>query len=144
MDSTDRMKKYKDQLKKIFDSNKEIVCPAFPDEKITFNAKGVNHLIYKGSRSRREISRIETNIRLLPSAIKVLKLMPLVQEETYYIREGIKYQFWAFEAVIDERRIKVIVRQVGKGKKHFWSVIPAWRKDRYGVLNAKKRNLLED
>ncbi|KKQ66698.1 MAG: hypothetical protein US86_C0004G0016 [Candidatus Daviesbacteria bacterium GW2011_GWA2_38_24] len=135
------MTKFKDELKKIFNRNKEIICPAFPNEKIVFNAKGINHLIYKGGRSRREMSRIETNIRLLPSAIKVLKLMPLAQEETYYIREGIKYQFWTFEAVIDNRRIKVIIRQAGKGKKHFWSVIPAWRKDRYGILNAKNRDL---
>jgi len=138
------MKKYKNQLKIIFDETKEVNCPAFSKEKIIFNAKGINHLIYKGSRSRREISRIETNIRLLPGAIKVLKVMPLAQEEMFYVRENIKYQFWTFEAVIDNRRIKVIIRQVGNGKKHFWSVIPTWRKDRFGVLNAQKRKLEED
>jgi len=62
----------------------------------------------------------------------------------FYVRENIKYQFWTFEAVIDNRRIKVIIRQVGNGKKHFWSVIPTWRKDRFGVLNAQKRKLEED
>ena len=31
-----------------------------------------------------------------------------------------------------------------KWKKHFWSVIPAWRKDRFGILNARKRNMEED
>src|SRR3989338_4933167 len=138
------MKKYKDQIKKIFDKQKKIECPAFPDELIAFNAKGINHLIYKGSRSRREDSRIITNIRLLPKAIKVLQLMPLFQEESSYAKDHIDYRFWTFEAVIDQRRIKVIVRQVGNGKKHFWSVIPAWRKDRFGILNAKKRNLEED
>ncbi len=138
------MTKYKDQIKKIFDKNKEIFCPAFPKEKIIFNAKGINHLIYKGGRSRRELSRIETNIRLLPSAINVLKVMPLAQEETFYTRKDKKYQFWTFEAVIDNRRIKVIIRQVGRGIKHFWSVIPAWRKDRYGILNAKRRDLEEE
>lgn len=138
------MKTFKDQIKKIFDQTKEINCPAFPDEKVIFNAKGINHLIYKGNRSRREKSRILTNIRLLPSAIKVLKSMVYPQEETYYLRNGITYKFWTFEAVVDNRRIKVIVRQVGRGKKHFWSVIPAWRKDRFGVLNAKKRKIEED
>lgn len=138
------MKRYKEQIKKIFDKTKEIDCPAFPREKIIFNAKGVNHLIYKGSRSRREKSRIETNIRLLPRAIKVLKSMHYPQEETSYMREKVHYKFWTFEAVVDGRRIKVIVRQVGRGKKHFWSVIPAWRKDRFGILNARKRKLDED
>lgn len=138
------MRKFKDQIKKIFDATKEVRCPAFPDEKVVFNAKGINHLIYKGNRSRREQSRIQTNIRLLPSAIKVLKVMVYPQEETSYLRVGVNYKFWTFEAVVDNRRIKVIVRQVGNGKKHFWSVIPAWRKDRFGILNAKKRNMEED
>ena len=46
-------------------------------------------------------------------------------------------QLWALEAVIDERRIKVIVRQKGDGKKCFWSVIPAWRKFDGRTVNAK-------
>jgi hypothetical protein len=138
------MNTYKIQIKKIFDQNKEITCPVFPNEKIILNAKGINHLIYKGNRSRRETERILTNIRLLPSAIKVLKFMAFAQEESFYIKDNITYRFWTFEAVVEERRIKVIVRQIGKGKKHFWSVIPAWRKDRYGILNAKRRLPEED
>lgn len=138
------MIKPKDQIKKIFDETKAVDCPAFPHEKIIFNAKGINHLIYKGNRSRREQSRIQTNIRLLPNVITVLKVMPLPQEETSYQRGNVLYKFWTFEAVVENRRIKVIVRQVGRGRKHFWSVIPAWRKDRFGILNAKKRNMKED
>lgn len=138
------MTKFKDKIKKLFIEYKEIVCPAFPDEKIVFNAKGINHLIYKGNRSRREESRILANIRLLPRAVKILRVMPLWQEENSYTKDDTLYKFWCFEAVVDNRRIKVIVRQVGNGKKHFWSVIPAWRKDRYGTVNAKNRNLEGD
>ena len=135
------MIKFKDQIKKLFNQYKEIVCPAFLDEKIVFNAKGINHLIYKGNRSRREESRILANIRLLPRAVKMLLVMPLWQEENSYTKDGVLYKFWCFEAVVDDRRIKAIVRQVGNGRKHFWSVIPAWREDRYGMVNAKNRNL---
>lgn len=138
------MTKYKDQIKKFFNQHGEIVCPAFPNEKIIFNAKGINHLIYKGNRSRREESRIFANIRLLPLAVKTLHAMPLWQEENSYAKDGTLYKFWCFEAVVDNRRIKVIVRQVGNGKKHFWSVIPAWRKDRYGIVSAKNKNLEGD
>lgn len=64
--------------------------------------------------------------------------MPLAQEESSLVdSKGRVCRYFAFEAVIDGRRIKVIVRQVGKGKKHFWSVIPAWRKIRGQVVNAK-------
>jgi hypothetical protein len=135
------MKKFKEQIKIIFKQAGEIPCPAFGGEKIYFNAKGINHLIYKGSRSRRDEKRIKTNIRLLPRAIKLLSLAIFWQEENQYIKDRVTFKFWAFEAVIDNRRIKVIIRQVGKGRKHFWSVIPAWRKDRFGIVNAKRRNL---
>ena len=134
----------KEQIQKFFNQNKRVACPAFPDEPVIFNAKGINHLIYKGNRSRREESRIIMNIRLLPRAIKVLRVMPLWQEESRYIKEGVTYKFWCFEAVVNDRRIKVVIRQVGNGKKHFWSVIPAWRKNRFGIINAKKGNLDED
>src|SRR3989344_2642932 len=138
------MKLYKKQIKEIFDKTGQVSCPAFSGEEIIFNAKGINHLIYKGDRSRREMSRIKTNIRLLPRAIKLLGTATFYQEESSYKRERHVYRFWAFEAVVEDRRIKVIVRQIGKGKKHFWRVIPAWRKDRFGILNAKSRNLEEE
>lgn len=135
---------FKNQIRKIFNDTKEIICPAFPGEIIIFNAKGINHLLYKGNRSKRDVSRIQTNIRLLPRAIKVLRLMPFYQEESYYEKDKVVHKYWAFEAVVEERRVKVIIRQIGNGHKHFWSVIPAWRKDRFGILNAKSRNLGED
>jgi len=69
--------------------------------------------------------------------------MPYFQEESNYKKENVSYKFWAFEAVINDRRIKVVIRQVGNGQKHFWSVIPAWRKDRFGIINARKKNLEE-
>lgn len=63
--------------------------------------------------------------------------MPIPQEESKYVFENKQYKFWAFEGVIEGKRIKTIVRQVGHGHKHFWSVIPAWRKTKFGRLNAK-------
>ena len=138
------MKLYKKQIKEIFNRTKSVSCPAFSSERIIFNSKGINHLIYKGDRSRREMSRIKINIRLLPRAIKLLSRATFYQEETSYEKESKTYRFWTFEAVVAKRRIKVIVREVGNGKKHFWSVIPAWRKDRFGILNAKKRNLQDE
>lgn len=130
----------KQQARVFFKQNKSITCPAFPKEKITFNSKGLSHLFYKGAnkKSTRPIKEIDTRVKLLPSAAKVLELMPLPQEETTLTdHKGKICNYWAFEAVVDKRRIKVIVRQVGNGKKHFWSVIPAWRRIRGTVVNAK-------
>ena len=134
-------RKYKIQIKILFDSTGSIDCPAFNFEKISFNAKGINHLLFKGDRSQRDKKRIETNIRLLPNAIFLLEKTTFWQEESQYEKDKKVYKFWAFEAVINKRRIKVIIRQIGNGKKHFWSVIPAWRKNKYGLINAKTQNL---
>jgi len=97
---------YKNQIQAIFQQTKEIACPAFGGEMVIFNAKGINHLLYKGNRSERDLSRIQTNIRLLPRAIRVLQLMPFFQEESGYEKEGVKFRYWAFEAVVDDRRVK--------------------------------------
>ncbi|OGK46106.1 hypothetical protein A3A93_06635 [Candidatus Roizmanbacteria bacterium RIFCSPLOWO2_01_FULL_38_12] len=111
---------YKKQIKAIFVRTKKVSCPAFNHEEIIFNAKGINHL---------------------PRAIHLVKNATFWQEENKEERNGEIYRYFAFEAVVENRRIKVIIRQVGNGNKHFWSVIPAWRRDRFGVLNAKSRNL---
>ncbi len=139
-------KELKFVARKFFKEHKTVSCPAFSDEEITFNSKALSHLFYKGAskKSSRPIKEIEARVKLLPSALKVLSVMPLAQEENTLVnREGKICIYWAFEAVIDKRRIKVIVRQVGRGKKHFWSVIPAWRKIRGTIVNAKG-NLAED
>src|SRR3990167_9251140 len=116
---------YKDKIRKIFDKTKSVLCPAFDNGEIIFNAKGINHLLFKGNRSQRDSKRIETNIRLLPRAIYLLQNATFWQEESTYEKDGKHYRHWAFEAIVEDRRIKVIVRQVGNGNKHFWSVIPA-------------------
>lgn len=96
---------YKKQIQLIFKETKQISCPAFDGDLILFNAKGINHLLYKGNRSKRDISRIQTNIRLLPRAIKVLRLMPFFQEESGYEKDEILFKYWAFEAVVEGRRV---------------------------------------
>ena len=129
----------KKQAKEIFTNEKVINCPAFKGEGIALNAKGLSHLFYKGSGKNRTrvSSQIEVRIKLLPRAIRLLKIMPVYQEQAEYAFRGKQYKFWAFEGVIDGRRIKTIVRQRGNGKKHFWSVIPAWRKSGRIIRNVK-------
>lgn len=134
-----KLKLLKKRAKAFFAKTKSVKCPAFPKEKVYFNSKGLSHLFYKGARKvfSRPNKDSEIRVYLLPRAVKILTLMPLVQETSSFEihRKIIKY--WAFEAVADNRRIKVIVRQVGHGRKHFWSVIPAWRRARGKIVNAR-------
>lgn len=99
-----RSQKLKDKAKKFFQDTRTVDCPAFPNEKIFFNAKGLQHLFYKGSRSKRELKRIAKNIELLPRAVKLLKLMPIPQEEdTYTAHEKKAFRCFEFKNKTLER-----------------------------------------
>ena len=116
----------KNQARELFKNTKSVPCPAFPGEEIVFNSKGLSHLFYKGSQKNasRPSKEAEVRISLLPRAMKVLKLMPLAQEESVFVaKDGKQVKYWDFEAVVDDRRIKVIVRQIGNGKKHFMTLV---------------------
>ena len=118
----------------------EVYCPYFR-EKISFNAKGFKHLKFKSDQVAR--TREDQYIRL-----KLLKFAPKVLDKSHTI-QGIwstkKFEnqktssrwesvlkdvtFYEFIAVLENVRVKVIVKQVLGGGKHFWSIIPYWKID---------------
>ena len=40
--------------------------------------------------------------------------------------QNVLVRSWGLVAIINRFRLKVVIRQVGNGKKEFFSVIPAW------------------
>jgi len=51
-----------------------------------------------------------------------------VKRHKHKCMESRLVQHWGFIAVLDNRiRVKVILRKVGDGNIHFWSVIPYWK-----------------
>jgi len=57
-------------------------------------------------------------------------------------------KLFGFIAILKNRKTKVIVRQVGAGNLHFWSIIPNWktRKSKEGRITFIQNtgNLLQD
>gem|GEM_PF-2255936 len=39
-----------------------------------------------------------------------------------------KADFWTFEAIVEDMDVTVVIRQVGRGKKHFFSIYGKIRK----------------
>ena len=76
--------------------------------------------------------------KLFPKAVKVLRKTTTIQEIDSYKskfavkKHGVRKQkillvrYYAFIAIIDGWKIKVIVKRIGNGKPIFWSVIPNW------------------
>lgn len=113
-------------------------------EEIIFPSEGFNHIVFKNARSERDRSSQITRFKLLPLAIKLIKVSTTFQEfeETLKdfkiksfkkkMRQSKSVKYWGIIAIIEGRKIKVIIRQIGEnGNKHFWSVIPAWVTNKY-------------
>jgi hypothetical protein len=113
-------------------------CPYFK-EPIAFNAKGIRHIKFKGDQRARPRHDQYARLKLLPMASKVLAASSTVQGISHarqfemsktnsrWERTLRNVYFYEFVAVLDHVRVRVIVKQVDGGEKHFWSIMPYWR-----------------
>ena len=95
----------------------EVECPKFNGEKVFFNRIGFNHLIRKNGRRRRKSDR-RRRFNLLHYAPN------MIADPHIDVAQRVKGRasFWMFQREIDSRKIKLIVRQLKGGKKHFYSI----------------------
>ena len=135
--------KIKEEAEKLYERFDSVYCPYFK-EKISFNAKGLRHLKFKSDQQARSNEDQYARLRLLYLAPQILGKSHTLQGlccakrfEQYKTSGQWKYIakdviFYEFIAVLDNVRIKVIVKEVFGGEKHFWSIIPFWNIDKVG------------
>lgn len=121
-----------------YDSVGSVNCPYFNGE-ITFNARGFHHLQYSAGSERTKQAQL-FKFGLLEASVEILMRSGTVQQYRRHLgaigrrkgksgmRDTKMIKYWGFEGIVgtqekDYRRVKVIVRQVGDGTKHFWSVM---------------------
>ncbi len=115
----------------------EIYCPYFKD-KISFNARGLEHLKFiRMGKTRLEKDQY-MRFKLISLAPEVLKLSHTVQgilETKKFERIRMKGRtdtvlkpvtYFEFIAVLKRNRVRIIVKQIDGGQKFFWSIIPFW------------------
>lgn len=142
MEDISNYEKLKGDAISFYSGIKKVFSPALKED-IIFSAEGFNHLVFKGSRSEREKSSQILRFKLLPLVVKLIKLSTThqefeetikefdVKERKKRIRKAKSVKYWGIIAIIDSRKIKVILRKIGDGGVHFWSVIPAWVTNKY-------------
>src|SRR3989344_5224554 len=143
MEDLSNYEKLKEDAQRFYNSIRKVFSPAFNQE-ICFNAEGFNHIIFKGARSERERPSQILRFKLLPLALKLIKISTTYQEfeetlkefevKSYKkkMRKTMPVKYWGIIAIIDGRKIKVIIRKVGdNGNYHFWSIVPAWTTNKY-------------
>ena len=118
-----------------------VLCPYFGGEKIAFNAKGIRHLKFKADEKARPREDQYPRLKLLYLAPRIVEKTRTVQgvwqtKQFEPLRTHGRWErvlkdvtFYEFLAVLDNVRVKVIVKQIAEGEKYFWSIIPAWKLD---------------
>ena len=106
----------------IYKKIEKVVCPILNDEEIHFNATGFGHLIRKLKiRSRNEQKR---RFRLIPFAKKIIIESKTIEDyRENKTNKGKTVKEWAMVSTFGTLTIKLIIRQVGKGHKHFYSIM---------------------
>ena len=134
--------KFEEEYKK----TESVYCPYF-GEKVVFNSKGLEHLKFKSKHKAR--TREDQFIRFkifkyVKNILENSKTIQGISEEKIFeeinsnhrtYRELVTANFYEFIAVIDNTRIRVILKEVNGSDKYFWSVIPFWGK---GKNNKRK------
>jgi hypothetical protein len=131
----------KNEAEEFYKTIGDVNCPYFK-EKIAFNTKGLKHLKFKSNRQARprkdQYSRLRL-IRLVPEVLKRSHTLQGIWQKRRFEAQKMNSRweqvmkdvtYYEFIAVIDIVRVKVIVKQVLNGEKHFWSVIPFWGIDK--------------
>ena len=137
MFDTSNYDKIREDAEKYYAVLADIDCPAL-GLTVSFSSHGFNHLIYRKGRTERDRASQIMRFKLLTKAYELIRLTTTFQEYEDTLKEfRIKkhkekvsatkqVQYWGLIAIIGDRKIKVILRKIGNGNLHFWSVIPAW------------------
>lgn len=137
----EKFNKVKIEAEKFYKSVGDIYCPYFK-ERINLNHKGLEHIEFKGNNA---IRPIKDQYRRL----KILKYTPIILESSHtlqgirrtknfeYIKTNSRWEnvlknviYFEFIAILDDLRIRIILKQIENGSKFFWSIIPYWKIDK--------------
>jgi len=136
-----------------YSANKKLHSKKFGEVHLT--SDGFMHLIYADRRlkKKRDWKNQLKRFNLLPLIKIIIRDMPLYQEyseglESVVIKDKKKrvktskiVRYWGIVAIVSLKRkirLKIILRQVGNGNIHFWSIIPYWKISHYREITLLK------
>jgi len=127
----------------LYERIESVHCPYFHGA-VKFNAQGFEHIRRQNWNRGRSQADQFMRLKHLAAAPKILRQSHTVQgiEEANEWQRRRHYGKWEslmisvtyyeFIAVLENRRFKVVVKQLPGGERIFWSLIPFWRQDEYG------------
>ena len=144
----DQFEKLKSDKELFYKTIGEVYCP-YLGEKVSFNAKGLEHLKFKKKNHARSSEDQYVRFKLLHLAPEAVRLSKTIQgishtktfelvrsnARTEMIMKPVSY--YEFIAILEDKRVRVVIKQVEAGPKYFWSIIPFWKVDK----NSGKRKM---
>jgi len=115
-----------------------VYCPYFK-KNIIFNQKGFEHIKIKSLNQPRLISDQYLRLKFLKLVPEVLELANTLQEfrevkKKERIKLGTRWKsreqiikYYGFVVIINNIRIKIVIKNINSGELFFWSVIPFWK-----------------
>lgn len=145
----------KSRGEELYKSFTSVRCPYF-NELVYFNSFGLEHLKFKRAGVERLPQDQYMRFRLLHVAPLIIKLSRTVQgvmrvntlERVH--KNGMRYRemqhsiFYEFIAVLDDVRVRVVVKRVENSDLVFWSIIPYWKNGKQGDRQLFDSGLQED
>jgi hypothetical protein len=126
------------QYEKIYKAIGKVYCPYFKGS-IHFTRDGYEHLKFKTKFKARNARDRDMRFRLLPIALQILGDSHTLQNRVLSRRFEDRYVnsrkesalltviYYEFMAIIQEKRVKVVIKQVENSEKIFLSVIPMFK-----------------
>ncbi len=99
-----------------------VMCPALTNELVHFDDAGFRHMIYKG-KDRRPIADQLRRFRLLKKVPEIIANSEVIHRKKELIGIKDKVLFISFTQTFGNKKITVVIRQIGNGRKHFFSVM---------------------
>ena len=132
--------KIRDKADAFYKNLGKIRCRALEAD-VHFTSDGFHHLRFDGTRAERAKNVQRTKLLCLEEAADVVRrsstiqeyrcaLQPIGKPDLQGLRVTKKVEYFGLTAITDIvklRRVNVVIRRVGDGNYHFWSVMPQWK-----------------
>ncbi len=150
----EKFDKVKSEAEELYEKTDKVFCPYLKAD-VMFNAKGLDHIKFKGWNRTRSMLEQYMRFKLFPLAPDIIKDSHTLQEfyetnrlerqkvNSRWEQRMIKVRYYGFVAVIKNTRVKVIVKEVDGGSNFFWSIIPFWKSRKDEFSNKIKKILHE-
>lgn len=138
----------KKEAEEFYRSIGEVYCP-YLKNKVSFNAKGLEHIKFKERGKARLVTDQYIRLKLLKLAPKIISSSHTLQEyfetkkfenvnaNSRWQYKVVEVVYYGFVAIVNQARIKIIIKQIDGSDKFFWSLIPFWKNDKRNSENKK-------